>query len=706
MRRFWAGCILLSTALSSAAATLGRYSGAGVIGRPLDIRVQVLMAPGEDVSSLCVGADVFYGDVRVSDSAVRTTVQRTSPDAEPSVRVLSSIAVDEPIVTVYVRAGCTTPFTRRYVLLADPLSEPAIPAPATSAQPQRQTGLPATTAAPLVSPAEALSLPAAAKAIQRAPSSSRAAAAESRQAAVRAQSSAEESRQSAPASRTRAASVVRRAAPVVATAPRLELDAIDLNLSIDRDPVLKLSPTLLGEPTASQEARDAAVLLWKSINASPEDILRDSRKLEALETEVRKLRDEEASYKARFTELNASLERSRSVNWLVYVLGALLLLALGGLLFLWRQHRQSRNSEAAKSWWASEGAVRPDGEVEPAQTADTGHIDIDFNLEQPSSMIDLGSLSASHELDDSTPPTADRENDIAVADADKREFASSLMASRSVAAEELFDVQQQADFFVSLGEDEQAIQVLRHHLEESQVPSASAYLDLFKIYHRLGRESDYEKLREEFNRKFNAGAPPFAQYSDQSLGLEGYETAFGRIQALWPQPRVLDVIEQSIFREPNDSDAKVFDLEAYRELLLLHAIAKDIVQRDATAADAPKDFQSTKVQPLKATGKVVPKTGEGEGTSPAGGLNTMPMDHLPPASSSLGLDVDLDELAEVSAFESSLPEASLPVEPTAKPALPSGAGRQGMDSNLIDFELQDFSPQSENPSHHKPTDKG
>ena len=137
MRHIWVGCILLSTAVGGQAATLGRHSGAAVIGRPLDVRVQALLGPDEDLNALCVQSDVFYGDTQVSPGAVRTVAQKAAPDAEASLRIQASVPVDEPVVTVYVRAGCNAPFSRRYVLLADPVTEPqsvaASAAPAASA---------------------------------------------------------------------------------------------------------------------------------------------------------------------------------------------------------------------------------------------------------------------------------------------------------------------------------------------------------------------------------------------------------------------------------------------------------------------------------------------------------------------------------------------------------------------------------------------
>lgn len=89
---------------------------------------------------------------------------------------------------------------------------------------------------------------------------------------------------------------------------------------------------------------------------------------------------------------------------------------------------------------------------------------------------------------------------------------------RIVNAEELFDVQQQADFFVSLDDFDKAIEVLRHHIADNVETSAVAYLDLFDLYHQLGRKADYEALSENFSRTFNAGIPAFDCYEADTQG--------------------------------------------------------------------------------------------------------------------------------------------------------------------------------------------
>lgn len=707
MRQTWTGCILLSTALSSSAVTLGRHSGAAIIGQPLDVRVQVLLATGEDLANQCLKADVFYGDTQVSPGVVRSTPQKTAPDAEASVRIQAALPVNEPIVTLYVKAGCDTAFTRRFVLLADPLNEPMASA----------TRAPEPSAASPVRPplAQTPASPAGAAAPRSARPDTGAGTTPTDRPVPSTGSSVASAR---PASRnqatvrpnaTRPPSVVRRPPAPIAT-PRLQLDPIDLDPGIERDPALKLSPSLLSEPGTSDEARAAAGLLWKAINASPEDILRDARKLAALEAETGQLRDARSQNQNNINDLSTQLEQARDQryrNWLVYLLGGLLLLALLALLVVWRRRSAMRGgSEASQAWWSSDPADKTVDE--PAQVvrkntrrtvpkpvaavAENEGMDIDVNLDHDSSLDSLRPLNGDDTRDSKYPSDAASVLQVR----DRRDFSSSAIGvSRSVATEELFDVQQQADFFVSLGEDEQAIQVLRNHLAESHEPSPLAYLDLFKLYHRLGRRAEYDTLRDEFNHVFNAGAPPFNHYTDAGRGLEAYETAFSRIQSLWPQERVLDLIEESIFRDVNDDQVEVFDLEAYRELLLLHAMAKELVKRDDPPGGRHSGFRNTNMQPLKAEGKLLGATAAARATveERAAGRNTEPMGlHAAlPASSRLGLDINLDDMSEFSAFEASLPEVSPAIEQTAR----SADDPRAPVSNMIDFEVPDFMPPDE-----------
>ena len=79
-----------------------------------------------------------------------------------------------------------------------------------------------------------------------------------------------------------------------------------------------------------------------------------------------------------------------------------------------------------------------------------------------------------------------------------------------------------------------------------------------------------------------------------------------------------------------------------------------------------------------------------------GSPNTEPFDDIPLSSPRLGLDVDLDALDEMSAFEASLPEVPVEVQATAASGGDKPAGSVAEEGNLIDFEVMDFMPPDDN----------
>ncbi|MES2944244.1 MAG: hypothetical protein V4772_15345, partial [Pseudomonadota bacterium] len=371
---------------------------------------------------------------------------------------------------------------------------------------------------------------------------------------------------------------------------RLKLEPIDL--SFEADPRLKSSPELLSTPAASEQERSVAAALWRALTAQPQDILRDAEKLKALEISVRELQAQSLKNQKTISDLNGQLTQAqtdRYTNPFSYALMALLLLAIAALIYLWQLRAVSREKdEEDLPWWRKSKALEKGWAGRAADSDPVAQLgdpaagkksakkskasrpsELDLDLDLNSDDSDFIEVSAS--------PAARRANSFSsLPSKDRSDFGMSMThMSRAVKAEELFDVQQQADFFISLGQNEQAIEVLRNHIEDSGQTSAMVYLDLFNLYHQLHRQADYEALREDFNQRFNAKIPSFEFYTLGSLGLEAYQGALSRIVALWPSPKVLEVIEESIFRGA-DSNAEAFDLEAYRELLLLYSIAKEI----------------------------------------------------------------------------------------------------------------------------------
>jgi hypothetical protein len=650
------------------ALSLGRNRGAALVGRPLDMAVMATLDSQDDVAAMCVDADVFYADSQIEKSRVRVSVEKAATGPQDAViRIRSSVLIDEPVVTIYLRAGCQQKIEKRFVVLADLVSEtaadplPVIVAPSISssnatpipsgnsvrpAQPASSGNQQVDASAPVAPPLRTRRRPAPAASTPAAPVSGTVATPKT-EAAVAVPATAAEGK---PKSRSQRAREERAAAK---TGARLKLEPLDL--TVDRDPTLKSSSEMLSVPASSEQERSAAAALWRALNAQPQDILQEAEKVNALETSVRTLRAQMQKNQQSIDGLNGQLQKAeaeRYANLVVYGLALLLLLALVAVAWLWRKRSLlmmtgedelpwwRKNKPSEKGW--SNSLLESDASTPPAQAgrADGGKpgsvaLDLDLGQDQ-SGFTEVKHLSGHGSLNSLSPST------------DRMDFAASMTTPlRAVKAEELFDVQQQADFFVSLGQHEQAINVLRGHILDHGQTSALVYLDLFNLYHQLNREADYEALRQDFNQRFNAKMPSFELYADKGAGLESYSAALSRIEALWPSPRVLEVIEESIFRKP-DTDGSAFDLEAYRELLLLYAVAREIITPDGKDDDSllsfdlpdssfgdqggrPSDFGATAIQPLSAS------VADHVETTP------VPVSVLPPASPRLGLDIDLSD---------------------------------------------------------------
>ncbi len=753
---------MLLTALGSSALTLGRPRGVIIIGQPLDVTIPLRVDSPEDSGAQCYEADVFHGDARIGGGRVTVGIEPGNSPQDFVLRVRSSAAVDEPVVTVYLRAGCLQRSTRRYVLLADvasevvaPITLPSTPRAASPAG-QGSAAQPAISAAPSASGAPgAAGTGATGAAAPSTPGTSarqRASRASSAAGGAPTRAAAERQREpgpgakartgggteagtapaaaapaAAPARAARAESVVKRPASGAAARSRLKLDPLDLLVEVD--PVLRSSPEILTPITENPQARAEAAALWRAINAQPQDILRDSQKLQGLEADVKALREMTARNQASLTDLSARLQKAqdeRYANGLVYALAGLLLAALAAAGYLWWR---ARDAARGSVWWQGADqdgdepqAGRASAQAQPAAVVappkGLTEVDVDLGMDE--------NLFASLKTRSPTPAPSVPPPRFVRSQGDHSDFGVSLPGiSRAVNAEELFDIQQQADFFISLGQYDQAIEVLKTHIADNAETSALAYLDLLKLYHSLERRDDYAELRADFNRRFNAQVPPFDSYTNESNGLESYRAALSRIEALWPSRKVLEVIEESIFRKPGAGDGEAFDLEAYRELLLLYAIAKEVVDKrdgsdfeysgppsmppdsggDSQFGVRPTRFSATSIQPLSAVHYR-------ESQDPRENTEVMLPDiPLPRPSPRLGLDIDLSEPDPASAFMDEIPprKADVSFDDFASESLLDGVDSSGdsirddspepsagpVNSNLMDFDLFDAATEAE-----------
>ncbi|MFM7506926.1 MAG: hypothetical protein ACKO3M_10285, partial [Rubrivivax sp.] len=150
---------------------------------------------------------------------------------------------------------------------------------------------------------------------------------------------------------------------------------------------------------------------------------------------------------------------------------------------------------------------------------------------------------------------------------------------RDVSIEELIDLEQQAEFFVVLGQDDAAVDLLVEHLRTTGGGSPLPYLKLLEIHRRRGDREAYERTRQRFNHSFNAYAPEWGVDLTTGRSLEDYVGVIPRLQQVWGRPLdAMAELEALLFRK---SRGELFDLPAYREVLFLYALARDLLDRSA-----------------------------------------------------------------------------------------------------------------------------
>lgn len=489
-RRLLAGCLLLSLAAASSAATLGPNLRSAVLGQPLDLSMQLMLDAGEDPSALCLDADVFYVDKPLDKSLVQLSTEKPGAAPDRLVHVRSAVPVEGPVVTVHLRAGCVQKSTRRYVVLA------------------------------------------------------------------------------------------------------------------------------AARPKSMASAGDKALALPAAGVAGAVDAASSDEKVRALETELRQIREEMQKTQALLTGRDGRIEKAGQERYgkvLVYALAALLAAAVIGLFY--HSYRRSIAPAATTggtlrtSYGPATGFGPPTGFGMPSELSaqlpagSRGGTAMDGN----ESLFGALKRSSRNPPSESIPPLAAR---------DRPRFSVSVpFVSRTVKVPELFDLQQQVDFFTSLGQQEEAISLLRQHLVDNVKTSALVYLDLLSLYHQSGNEADFEDLRDDFNRVFKMHVAPFRSFGGVAPGTSAYAAVLLRVQAVWPTRKVFQVLEDALFREPGNP-AEVLTLEEYRELLLLHAVARELVDLESGNVGSGIDSQ----------------------------LPALAMQ--PRSSPRLGLDIDLSQLSD------------------------------------------------------------
>ena len=609
-KRPWLSLVVAGAVAAAATGAFGAGLGEGargaVLGQTLDFVVPLRLEPGETLSPDCLAAEVHFGERRLASGQIQASVEMQAAEG-PRIRVLSSQPIDEPTLTVQISAGCAARVTRRFVVLADPPSPASaviVAAPAFAAAVAEVN--PAAAPTPAAASADGARAQGLGEASVRGASVVRrvaqreggSAAARPRGEGARSGARASARRQAASAQRADATRRTRRAsapaaAVAAAAAPRLKLDFSEPLVASDR----AVEQALL----AVQEAASAA-------SAAAERIASLERNMDQLRKDAKGNRDLATDLRERLAKAEASGAWIWVLTAFAMLLGALAAWLAARLATARRERHEawvaataaSRRAAAADApavarqptaplpFVSSEVAVpasppatsrpRPAPAWPPAAPADPW---------KPAPVPAPATKSSSKSSIEAAAPTLARAA-AAAPPVDQavmqtmplpQPFGNEAAGTRDVSIDELLDLEQQAEFFVVLGQDDAAVELLVEHLRHTGGGSPLPYLKLLEIYRRRGDRSDYERTRARFNHRFNAYAPEWEVDLQTGRTLADYPGVIPRLQQVWSRPLdSMAELEALLFRK---SRGELFDLPAYREVLFLYALARDLLDRES-----------------------------------------------------------------------------------------------------------------------------
>lgn len=569
---------------------LGRPQTLSALGQPLNLLFPLQLAAGESVALECIRAQVQVGDTQLPTPMLHWMLEGDG-ERPRAVRLRSAQPVDEPFVSVELSLGCPSRLTRQFTAFIDPPGH-ASPDPVAETpqampgySPVLQAALNTADAKPaqLLAPGARLpaTLPSPLPAAARPPLVAQAEpAASAASAGPTVRRPSEPGRQRSLAARSTAAPAVKAASAPRAAAPRLSLEPAE---------------ALLGAQLAVEAAASAASAVQQS-----------QEKLQAMERRMGEMQREQQRSQAALEALRQELQAARaqqgqglSSAW-VLGLGLLSLALATTSLLLWR-HARARRQEAR--WWHEQAqantgaapamtgvAARPVAPPAPAVTtapmplaaalsavADAAPADapaptmpMPLTLGYPPEhTMELPGLDQTWP---SKPVQAEALEPVSVQLVETGEVA--LSPAAPVTVEDLIDLEQQVEFFLVLGQDDAAIELLSERLDHREVASGLPFLKLMELYQRRGEREAFERVAQRFGRQFGVRAPAWSEDMNQGAGLEEHAELLARLQSSWADAGASMAQLQELLAHTGP-DQGGLALPAYRELLMLYAVARD-----------------------------------------------------------------------------------------------------------------------------------
>lgn len=613
------------------------------LGSPMDLVFQLKPDAGHTAETSCVAADILMGDVPLARGDFTLVPQGNS------VRVQTTIPVNEPLLAVKLSAGCSATMTRSYTFFADPPGSMAA-----SVQPIDLSKIQA--AAPL---------PAALVAGSAGASTATRAAATPRRPAKHAVNPRAVQDNSLPAyfvpSMVASADTVDIPAPEETPAKSASQPAAVPSGTADAqaaDTDAVADAAAVGTGAAAAAPLPDTVPEAESPIAEATQVLlqANTERIDALEGQLLALKKQLTSNLTEISTLQRQLVEAQNAGLLVWVHAALGLLALALACIAWllqrlRQERLKTQNDWANTVLAVENSAsltRVDtdsaavhtgkGQLPSAPVASPVAAAKAEPVAKPVASVAAASLHTRDSVPQAQALTQFPDTAFAESSIQPPSLAPATMfpLTEVLTAQALFDVQEQAEFYASIGENDQAIEILQAHIAEHENSSPLAYVELLQLLFRLGRMDAYEEVRQQFQKHFNVHIPDFLGFSRKGRDLwSAHPDVLAQIEALWPTDEVQELLRNLILRK--NEAAQRFDLAAFDELLLYN-VAKSTPAASRGAMPgrrrtAPSEAPLPEIAPEVTPGQAVPPLPEVPGAASPVQTAAAPAAEAPPVLS-------------------------------------------------------------------------
>lgn len=517
---------------------LGRPFVHSTLGNPLDVSIPLTLAEGEQLTDACLRAEVSAGDARVPAGLLQLRVE--GEPGQQRIRLQSLARIDEPTLRITLALGCPLRLTREFNAFIDPpASAAAVPAPPPPA-------------VPLVAAPVMVAEPA--------------------------------SRPPAEPSPT-----VVAAPPVAKPRPRASPRPAGPRLVLERPEVLVAEAPRPVAPPASAPRMELTPELEAQIAQLEQTVAQLRAELQARQLaeaaaasapQAAALAPSPVAVPAAVAGVRVPAYRS-PMTWLLTLGLSLLAGAAAFHASRWRDQRMRRERAYWQALHAAEGAAAPVPMTPlqpgmappvtggPAALPDEGQHQITSPQPRPMPWAPAhgaapGAATAERSMQATQPLPA-------------QAAAAPVLSNELTVVDELLDLEQQIDFLQLLGQQEAAADLLAARLARGHA-GAMPYLLLLELCQQRGEPEAFADLAKRFEQQFQTLAPQWSQSLARGRSLDASPSVIAHLQVIWSDPGAAMQMLRELLAHGAGPGTPHFDLPAYRDLLMLYSVARDLFE--------------------------------------------------------------------------------------------------------------------------------